>query len=76
MTAWSTAVTVNQLVTATIGQLGPRVLAMAGGCSARQDDAATTLASRGWWKGFSFSVKTRYALHLQEETSQRMSWWG
>ena len=55
MTAWSTAVTVNQLVTATSGQLGPRVVAMAGGCNARQDDAATTLASRGCWKGFSLN---------------------
>ena len=47
MTAWITAATVNQLVTATRGQLGPRVVARAGGCKARQDVAATTLASRG-----------------------------
>ena len=47
MTAWRTAATVNQLVTATRGQLEPRVVARAGGCKARQDVAATTLASRG-----------------------------
>ena len=47
MTAWSTAAMVNQLVTATTGQAEPRVVARAGGCKARQDVAATTLASRG-----------------------------
>ena len=47
MTAWSTAAMVNQLVTATTGQVEPRVVARAGGCKARQDVAATTLASSG-----------------------------
>ena len=47
MTAWSTAAMVNQLVTATTGQVEPKVVARAGGCKARQDVAATTLASRG-----------------------------
>ena len=48
MTAWIAAATVNQLVMATKGQLEPRMVASAGGCSVRQDEAATRQASRGW----------------------------
>ena len=48
MTAWSAAATVNQLVMATKGQLEPRMVASAGGCSVRQDEAATRQASSGW----------------------------
>ena len=48
MTAWSAAATVNQLVMATKGQLEPRMVASAGGCSVRQDEAAIRQASSGW----------------------------
>ena len=63
MTAWSTAATVNQLVTATSGQLGPKVETKAGGCKARQEADATALASKGCQRVFSFKNQNKI-VHL------------